>query len=265
MEFLKKHYEKIVLSVVLLGLAAAAAALPLMVSQAQQQIEDMDRGVKRSKPKPWTLLDLSTNQAAIRRVESPGKVNLAGEHNVFNPVKWVRRGDGTVRKIVTGNEIGAGALRITRIEPLDLEVTFDGVRTNANKVQYLLTITEERTSNARSNQRSAPLGVKGQFFTVERVVGDPADPQAVIVRLKDDTDTITITKDQPYKRIMSYMADLTYPLGNEEFKKKRAGDRIVLKGEGFETNKIVAINQNEVVLSTEPTGKRTTIKFNSSP
>ncbi len=267
MQFLKKHYEKILLSVVLLGLAVAAAALPLMVSQTQEQIDNMVNSVKRTKPKPWTLLDLGTNQETARRIERPAKVQLAGAHNLFNPVKWVRRGDGTVRKIVTGNEIGAGAMRITRIEPLESEVTFDGVRTNANKIYYVLTVVEERTSSSRTNQRSAPVGVKGQFFTVERVIGDPVEPDALMIKLntKYDTDTITISKDKPYKRIISYMADLSYPLTNEEFKKKRINDRIILKGEGSETNKIVAINQNEVVLSTEPTGKRTTIKLNPSP
>jgi hypothetical protein len=83
--------------------------------------------------------------------------------------------------------------------------------------------------------------------------------------MKEDSDTITVSKDKPYKRIMSYMADLSYPVGNAEFKKRRIGDRIILKGEGSETNKIVAINQSEVVLSTEPTGKRITIKLNPSP
>ena len=158
-------------------------------------------------------------------------------------------------------------MRVTKIEPLDLEVIFDGTTTNANKIEYLLTVIEERTSNSRTNQRSAPLGVKGQFFTVERVIGNPADPQQLVVRLnmKDDTDTITISKDRPYKRVMSYMADLSYPLTNEEFKKRRINERLILRGDGSETNKIVAINQNEVVLSTEPTGKRTTIKFNPSP
>src|SRR5262245_51013145 len=119
MQFLKKHYEKIVLSVVLLGLAAASAALPLMVSQAQEQIENMATSVKRAKAKPWPPLDLTTNQEPIRRIEGPVRVQLAGGHNLFNPVKWLRRGDGTIRKIVTGNEMGVGALRVTKIEPLD--------------------------------------------------------------------------------------------------------------------------------------------------
>src|SRR5262245_12361694 len=138
MQFLKKHYEKILLSVVLLGLAAASAALPLMVSKTQEQIETMVTGVKKSKPKPWTALDLSTNQTLVHRLEGPVKVQLSGGHNLFNPVKWIRRSDGGLTKVTTGNEIGVGALRVTRIEPLDLEVTYDGTRTNANKIQYLL-------------------------------------------------------------------------------------------------------------------------------
>src|SRR4030095_6618152 len=205
MQFLKKHYEKILLSVVLLGLAAASAALPLMISQTQDQIENMVSSVKRSKPKPWMRLDLRTNQEINRRIEGPVKIQLAGGHNLFNPVKWVRTADGRIRKIVTGNEMGVGALRVTKIEPLDLQVSFDGITTNANKIQYILTIVEERTSNSRTNQRSAPVGVKGQFFTVERVIGDPGEPDALVVKLKDDTEAITITKDKRYKRIISYM------------------------------------------------------------
>jgi hypothetical protein len=82
--------------------------------------------------------------------------------------------------------------------------------------------------------------------------------------MKEDTETITVSKDKPYKRIMGYMADLNYPPGNAEFKKRRIGDRIITKGEGSETNKIVAINQNEVVLSMEPTGKRERARYISS-
>src|SRR4030095_6461287 len=116
MQFLKKHYEKILLSVVLLGLAAASAALPWMVGQTQDQIENMVTSVKKSKPKPWSPLDLSTNQQINQRIEGPVKVKLAGEHNLFNPVKWVRTADGRIKKIVTGNEMGVGALRITKVE-----------------------------------------------------------------------------------------------------------------------------------------------------
>src|SRR2546423_885824 len=103
MQFLKKHYEKILLSVVLLGLAAASAALPLLVSQVREQIDSTVKGVVKSKPKPWTPLEdyLSTNRAVVRRIEGPFKIQLSGGHNLFNPVRWVRQTDGRITKVAT--------------------------------------------------------------------------------------------------------------------------------------------------------------------
>ena len=76
MQFLKKHYEKILLSVVLLGLAAASAALPLMVSQARDQIETTVGSVVGSKPKPWIALDLGTNQKSFTASKVRFEFNL---------------------------------------------------------------------------------------------------------------------------------------------------------------------------------------------
>ncbi len=39
MDFLKKHYEKVVLSVLLLAMAVAAALLPLKVSQVREELQ----------------------------------------------------------------------------------------------------------------------------------------------------------------------------------------------------------------------------------
>ncbi len=266
MQFLKKHYEKVLLSIVLLGLAAAAAALPYMVSQARAQIDSTVNSVVRSKAKPWIALDLSTNQEVIRRIEGPVKVALAGQHNLFNPVKWVRREDGRVVKLASGNELGAGALVVTRIEPLDMSVTFDGVSTNADKLHYTLTVLKENISNTSTNQRSAQLGVRGQFFTIESVNGPSSAPESLVVRLKEGNELITVTKGRPYKRTVEYMADMAYPPQNQNLFKKREKDSIIISGDGGkQTYKIVAINQSEVVLSAEPSGKRTTVKLSPAP
>ena len=41
MDFLKKHYEKVLLGVVLLGLAVAVAFLPFKIASEKQKLEDM--------------------------------------------------------------------------------------------------------------------------------------------------------------------------------------------------------------------------------
>jgi hypothetical protein len=62
MEFLRKHYEKIILSVVLLGLAVAAALLPMMVSRERSALEELERDIRQTPPKPLKASDLSTNE-----------------------------------------------------------------------------------------------------------------------------------------------------------------------------------------------------------
>ena len=44
MEFLKKHYEKVLLGVVLVGLTVGAASLPLMISGERQREIDPAQG-----------------------------------------------------------------------------------------------------------------------------------------------------------------------------------------------------------------------------
>ena len=41
MDFLKKHYEKVMLGVVLLGLAVAVAVLPFMIASEKEKLEEM--------------------------------------------------------------------------------------------------------------------------------------------------------------------------------------------------------------------------------
>ena len=251
------------LSVVLLGLAAASAGLPLLVSQVREQIDSTVKGVVKSKPKPWTPLDLTTNQAIISRIEGPFKIHLSGDHNLFNPVRWIRKSDGRVVKVATGREIGPGALVVAKIEPLDLTVTFDGVSTNGDKLQYTLSVVHETTTNARKESGSAGVNVQNALFRILNVSGPAESPNALTVVLKGDKDTITVVKDKPYTRVIGYMADLFYAPEKQDFKHRKVGDTLRLTGES-EPYKIVAITQNEVVLSAEQTGKRTIVRLNTS-
>jgi hypothetical protein len=262
MQFLKKHYEKIVLSVVLLGLAVAAAALPYLVSQVQDQIENTVSSVKRSKPKPWPSLDLSTNEMAVSRLEGPIDVQLVGAHNLFNPVRWMKSSDGRVRKITTGREIGAGAVEVMKITPLELTVTFDGVSGSGDRIQYTVGIVRDTEAAARKTSGSAAVGVRNAMFRIEKVIGSPESPDALLVMVKDDKELITVSKDKPYKRVIGYVADLIYPPEKQTFLRRKVTSSLSLQGD--ESYKIVAITEHEVVLSSESTGKRSTIKLSAS-
>ena len=127
MEFLKKHYEKIILSVVLLGLAVVAAYLPIKVNQEKESENTRKQSLIGAAAKPFPPVDLSTNEAVLTKVKTPIKFDISGRHNLFNPVPWVKRPNGELIKVQTGDEIGIGALEVSAINPLHLIISFDGI------------------------------------------------------------------------------------------------------------------------------------------
>src|SRR6188508_3029863 len=98
MQFLKTHYEKIVLSIVLLGLAAAAAFMPMRVSQEREKEEERQTILLPRTVKPLQPIDFTTNASSLARLDQPMRIKMGGEHNLFNPVRWQKRPDGGVIK-----------------------------------------------------------------------------------------------------------------------------------------------------------------------
>lgn len=264
MQFIKKHYEKVLLSIVLLGLAVAAAALPLQVSGIRRALDETVTGVGRTKPKPFKPIDLSTNEVIVRRFASTKGLQLSGAHNILNPVQWKKRPDGGLIKISTGNELGAGAIEVMKIDELKMTVSFEiaaGGPENAEP-RYIVTVSRDTEANPKKRTVSQKTP-KGEFFNLLRVEGPPEAPTSLVLQLKDENEPITIAKDQSYVRPIGYAADLRYPPEKQTFLRKRKDDTITLQRDS-ETYKIVAISPNQVVLSAKSTQKRTPLKSNAS-
>ena len=72
-----------------------------------------------------------------------------------------------------------------------------------------------------------------------------------------------VTREPTYKRIDGYTADLKYPPENKTWTGRRVGSpQLTFNGEEYN---IVAITQNEVVLSAKSNQKKWTITFNPTP
>jgi hypothetical protein len=95
------------------------------------------------------------------------------------------------------------------------------------------------------------------------VQGPTNDPTGLILKLQNDSEPITITRDKPFQKIKAYSADLEYPPTKQSFVNKRKGDEIKLETDP-ERYKIVAITPTEVVLSANSNKRRTIIKNNAS-
>jgi hypothetical protein len=264
-EFVKSHYEKILLSVTLLILAAAAAYLPLKISENQKMLrsaKEFDPAVGKGKlPK---RVDLSANQILFERMEKLTNLDLSRPHNLLNPVTWKRAMDGRLLKIDSSEKEGPGALVITKIRPLNLTITFIGAAGTGDPPRYQFTVKNEADPN-RSKRGNIPklvaLNAKSDFFTLKEVRGPVDNPTELVLELEETKELVTVTKGKPFVRVNGYSADLTYPLeANKVFLDRRVKEIIEF---GDKKYKIVAIRENEVTVEAIQTTARTTIRYNA--
>ncbi len=265
MDFLKKHYEKLILTVVLLLLAAGAVMMPILASSQRAAEEQRISELTRPKVKPLTLEDLTTNEMTLDRVQKPVQFELAGSHNLFNPVKWVQKSDGTFIKVKTGNELGLGAMRVTAINPLSLTVSFDEVTGTGDNLKYTITVIRETLPPAnRKSTRQVEHKADNSVFAIKKVEGPAAEPTSITLELKGDRDPIVVTRAKSYSRVIGYSADLRYDPENMTRTGVKVKDQILLGGAGGEVYNIIAIEQGEVVFSAKSNQKQTPVKLSAA-
>jgi hypothetical protein len=257
MEFLKRHYEKIVLCIVLLGLAGAAVWTKGAIDKVQNNTaplpEPPRRGGVSLKP-----LDLSTDMLALAQVTNPPAILLSGEHNLFNPVTWKRKSDNTLLKILTN---GAAALTVSNITKLYTVIAFDHASGQGSGV-YVMTYQQhsdpahpahKTTEYAKKDEK-----MKSGLYILRTVQGDADNPTALDLELPDTGDTVTVTKEKPYEKVDSYIADLRYDPESKNMPRVHVNDVITLDGEPY---KVVEITANAVRVQSSRTTKVTEIKW----
>ena len=120
MRFLKRHFEKIVLSAVLAGLAAVACWLYVAVKEVKEEPPIDYR--QPASAKALTNLDLAPLRAALANMTNAPAFELGGEHNLFNPVLWKMKRNGDLIKMTRQ---GAAVLAVTEIRPLYFTISLD--------------------------------------------------------------------------------------------------------------------------------------------
>jgi len=264
MEFIKRNWEKVLLGVVLVGLAVAVALLPLKIASERRELEENQARIFDRPIKPLPGVDMSVAQAAFARSKSPARVDFSSGHQLFNPVLWQKTTDGRPLKVESGDEVGPAAIEVDSTTPLYTIVSFDSVITNELGARYAIGVEEqaaERRSDRRKRQTYASVGDKTDSFTLVKVQGDPVNPTALILEVEGTDGQVNVTRSKPYKRVDGYLADLKYAPESKTWLKRRSGDTLVLAGESYN---IVAINENEVVLSAL-SGKKTTVRSSMVP
>lgn len=264
MEFIKKNYEKIILSLVLLGLVGVLAFMPVMIISDQQQMRDLRTTVIPRKVEPLPPLDLSRQQAVLDRLKSPYEMDFSTTNKLFNPVQWQKNKDGTLKKITTGHEIGPTAAVVTKITPLYYIISLDSVApTNALGTPPRYTFSVEHQAAALPAQRRpqhqyASVGEKVRDFTFKDDKGPPENPDRLTLKLTDTGAEVTLSKDKPFQRVDGYSADLKYDPDKLTVTGQRVGANLKFAGDDYN---IIAIDQNEVILLAQSNQKKYTLRY----
>jgi hypothetical protein len=262
MEFLKRHYEKIILCVVLLGLAAAAIWMRMAIEKIHESPVPVTQAPPRRGKTAGTPtlapLDLSTDVVALAQVTNPPSITLSGDHNLFNPVTWKKKSDGTFLKVI---KLGPDALTVTSITKLYTVIAYDHASGNGSGV-YVMAIQQHSdlqhpkrptTEYAKKDEK-----MKSGLYIIREIKGDADDPSELDLELPPTGETVAVTKDKPYERVDSCIADLRYEPDTKPFPKVHVNDIIPLEGEQY---KVVEITTNAVRIQFIRTTKVTEIKW----
>ena len=166
MDFIKKHYEKVILSLVLLGVVGALVALPFVIAKDKADMEAM-ADIVTPKPKDLPPLDLSAENNILARMQTSYALDLSTTNKLFNPVTWKKNEAGDLLKITSGHEIDAEAAVVTNITPLYFILSLETVETNVG-FRYVIGVQRQgsRTHATQHQTRVASVGEKEDFFTI---------------------------------------------------------------------------------------------------
>lgn len=276
MEFLKNHYEKIVLSVVLAGLVGAVVVLILMAVDMRGVLQADPTNVSRTVSKV-TPVDSTNYLVLLSNVTNPPVVNFDAGHKIFNPDKLM---EGTNGQLFTTKDVGVNKLQILKIVPLDL-ILFPHLRGSAERPGLYLGVKTDyepppynriMIPNSVTAGKELKFGRtvtrdKGFKIHVTDVAGDPKAPDTVRIGLEFSVagnvlTNLSLTMSNEWRHTVEYAADLAYPPENLPYPDSRVGRQMLFAGE---TNTILEIRAEGITVKEESTEKRTSLLYKPAP
>jgi hypothetical protein len=261
MDFIKKHYDKIILSAVLLGVIGFLVFLPFVISNEQSTLHEVAITITSPSVKPLPPVDMSRESNVTQRVTSPAGFDFSNTNKLFNPIEWKKAPDGTLIPVKAGSQ-PATAVVVARIMPLYYVISFDSVVTNGVTPRYVIGVERQAAANPvmrRKQQRFvSPDDPKKDAFTLMQVKGAAENPGELVLKLSDTGETVSIAPGKPYQRADAYAADLKYDPEKKNFPGRRVGSAISFGGGDYI---VVAIDDDEVVLFDQSNQKKTTLRY----
>ncbi len=269
MEFLKSHYEKIILGVMLLLMAAGAVVLVLEVGSVQEELDKYRKITLEGEGKRPPPEDIGRLTKVLNESHNPPQVEFTKVHKVFNPDTWYVNSGGD---LVAGTNVGVNRLEVKSITPQHLKLELVGiggtperpsVKVNMIK-EFAKTLPEQgkkpvsislNTTNAINTLDSA----RKLVLLAREIGGTPENPEVKFELAEPGKDPIrfTMSKAQGFTNVVEYAAHIVYPVeSNYVWRVARRDTSMVFAGD---TNIIVEITATNVILKAISNDKPTTI------
>ena len=259
MQFLKKHYEKILLGIVLAGLIGVLVFMLFYIAHDKELMDEAANTLTNPKVNRLPDLDLATNSDAMTRLQSPYLLDFETGNKVFNPFEWQKTLDG---QLVKKASLNAHVAVVTNITPLYLVLRLDSVMTNELGVRYNISVENQAAatpSKRTPHHHYVSVGDKpNDTFELTSVKGNAENPDALNLRLLDTGEIATVKFNQPFRRPDAYIADFRYDPEKKVFHNCRIGSKASFGGVDY---MVVEVDKNELILEDQSNQKKTSLPF----
>ena len=257
MEFIKKNYEKVLLGLVLMGVAVAVAFLPFKIASEREKLEKMRNQFTTVQVPQLADLNTTPLEDIIKRVSTPVQVNFGEPNKLFNPMPWQMDSSG---QILPGTKVGPSIVTVSNITPLFTIISLDRVVPVPDSAPAFL-IGVEKQAAALPRDRSkrqyyTKVGDTKDIFKLLLALGPTNDPSKLVIELTDTGEKGELAPDKPFKRIDGYKAVLSYAPEKLVRTDVRVGGTLNFN---YDTYTVVRIATNELVLSAASNQKKWTI------
>jgi hypothetical protein len=153
---------------------------------------------------------------------------------------------------------GAQEAVVTAITPLYLTISLDSVSTNDLGARYVFKVEKQTAASPAKRAASRHYVSQGDSkpndtFALEAIKGPADNPDALMLKLVDSGEEVTITWDQPYRRVDGYTADFRYDPENKVFRARRTNDKVRFGGAEYT---VAEVTQNEMILMDQSNQKK---------
>lgn len=262
MDFLKKHYEKVLLGVMLAGLIGVLVFMLFYIAADKQDMENKGGVLTHPVVHALTNLDTTLLDGTLARSQAPYQLDLETTNKLLNPMEWQKSLEG--RLILAEKRTGLQVAVVTNIAPLYTIVALDSVTTNELGVRYAVSVERQAASTAAARHATRHYVSKDDKpnpkdpFTLQSVNGAPENPDGLVLKLNDTGEMVTVAVGKPFRRVDGYLADFRYDPERKVFHGRRVGDKIAFGGVDYT---IVEISKNELMLQDQSNQKKTSLPF----